>query len=100
MTNLIIAGVITTLIIGYRCVKRWVDTKCRENYEQGVNDCKEDLKKEVAASISNSFRAGIEKGKQDYFLECVIESKEELRKYWDFNEISIQNAINRYEEEL
>jgi hypothetical protein len=35
MTNLIIAGVITTLIIGYRCVKRWVDTKCQENFDVG-----------------------------------------------------------------
>jgi hypothetical protein len=36
MLNLIIAGVITTLIIGYRCVKRWVDTKCQENFDVGV----------------------------------------------------------------
>jgi hypothetical protein len=35
MLNLIIAGVITTLIIGYRCVKRWVDTKCQENFDVG-----------------------------------------------------------------
>jgi hypothetical protein len=35
MTNLIIAGVITTLIIGYRCVKRWVDRKCQENFDTG-----------------------------------------------------------------
>jgi hypothetical protein len=37
MTNLIIAGVITTLIIGYRCVKRWVDTKCQENFDVGYS---------------------------------------------------------------
>jgi hypothetical protein len=36
MTNLITAGVITTLIIGYRCVKRWVDTKCQENFDCGM----------------------------------------------------------------
>jgi hypothetical protein len=99
MLNQILTHLVVIITV-VREFKRYHDRKCQENYEQGVNDCKEDLKKEVAASISNSFRAGIEKGKQDYFIECVIESKEELRQYWDFNEISIQNAINKYEEEL
>ena len=56
------------------------DIKCQEEYEQGVNDCKEDLKEEVASSIRKSFRAGIEKGKQDLKIEDELYSKKIYRK--------------------
>jgi hypothetical protein len=89
---------LATLIFVVTLCKQFVDRKCQQEYKRGVSDCKEDFKKEVAMSIRSSFRAGIEKGKEDYLREYVIESKEGLRKHWDFNETSIANAINKYEE--
>jgi hypothetical protein len=77
MTNILIH--LATLIFVVGLGKQFLDTKCQENYEQGVNDCKEDFKKEVAMSIRNSFRAGIEKGKIDYLFEYELESTETYR---------------------
>jgi hypothetical protein len=64
-----------TLIFVVTLGKQFVDRKCKDNYKQGVNDCKEDFKKEIATSIRKSFRAGIEKGKEDIKIEDELYSK-------------------------
>ena len=74
MLNQILTHLVVITIV-VREFKLYHDRKCQENYEQGVNDCKEDFKKEIATSIRKSFRAGIEKGKQDLKIEDELYSK-------------------------
>ena len=85
MTSLIIELHIVVIIIVVREFKRFHDRKCQETYEQGVSDCKEDFKKEIATSIRKAFRTGIKKGKQAYLREYELESKEFINGYWDLN---------------
>ena len=79
MLNQILTHLVVIIIV-VREFKLYHDRKCQETYEQGVSDCKEDFKKEIATTIRKSFRAGIEKGKQDIKIEDELYSNEIYRK--------------------
>ena len=78
MTNLITPAILLIFVLSE--FKRLLDTKCQENYEQGVIDSTKGFKIELEDSMKKAFRTGIEQGKEDFMSEWELESNEIYRK--------------------
>jgi hypothetical protein len=78
MTNILIH--LATLIFVVGLGKQFLDTKCQENYEQGVIDSTKGYKIELEDSMKKAFRTGIEQGKNHINIEMELASNEIYRK--------------------
>jgi hypothetical protein len=71
---------LATLIFVVGLGKQFLDTKCQENYEQGVIDSTKGYKIELEESMKKAFRTGIEQGKNHINIEMELASNEIYRK--------------------
>jgi hypothetical protein len=71
---------LATLIFVVGLGKQFLDTKCQENYEQGVIDSTKGYKIELEESMKKAFRTGIEQGKKHITIEMELASNEIYRK--------------------
>jgi hypothetical protein len=90
---------LATLIFVVGLGKQFLDTKCQENYEQGVIDSTKGFKIELEDSIRESFRVGIEKGKEDYLFEYELESDETFKEKYKETYKELWNKYDNLEKD-